>query len=82
MSKAHHPFEEWMVDALLALMENSHILSDWELSFVKDRAGAYDKYGWNAVITDKQIEILKKLDKKVRFKTKFKEISENDNSPW
>lgn len=79
--KTHHPFEDWMVDALTKVMQNRQHISKWELDFVKDRAGAFDKFGFNAVITDKQIEVLKSLSKKIEFKISFKEM-ENDNSPW
>lgn len=72
--KKHHPFEQWMVDSLFFLMENRQVLNDWERSFVSDRAGAFDKYGFNAVITDKQIVILHKIHKRVRFSAVFKQM--------
>lgn len=74
--RTHHPFEQWMVDALVLALENKEHLSAWEKDFVKDRAGAFDKYGFSAVITDKQIKVLNNLNSKLKLKVLIKRIDE------
>ncbi len=72
--KTHHPFEQWMVDNLQFLMEVRTTLNEWEKSFVLDRARAFDKYGFNAVITDKQMTILHKIYKKAKFGSTLRQM--------
>lgn len=72
--KSHNPFEQYMVDRLIFILERKEKLTAWEKSFVKDRAGAFDTYGFNAVITDKQLVILNDLYSKVRLSALLKEI--------
>lgn len=74
LKKNYNPFEDWVLEHLMYLVEHKELLSPWEKEFVKDRGGAFEKFGWNAVITDKQIEILKKLYKSVKFKVEIKKL--------
>ena len=57
----HQELTEFFTD----INEHSHKLTNWELGFTNDMKDRFQKYGGNTIISEKQWEIVRRIQNKI-----------------
>lgn len=72
--KQHHPLTEELADQLIFVLEKGKpFVTKFELDVVLDRAEAFSKYGPKAVITPKQVGVVKTAYRKTKLSAALEE---------